>query len=428
MIFCAVVLILSGIVWIRCGKSLSAEKRRIIGVMAAAALLGGAEGIVSSQSPKLLEGNLLERNENGGGSYEEELTLYVEGYEEKLDYRLEVPEQILTKKEEEEYLAAAREEMEQEFPGENESVNCIRGGVVIRDSYQGGKVEAEWSFDDYKVMDFQGNVIAKELSGEGTLVKARVEMFCGTSSCEEEFYFQVFPVILDEKETFLQQLEKVIAKQSGERGEKFLRLPEAVGGQQLAWVEKKDHTPEKILLFGGILAAFIPLLERSRQQERQKKRDRLLEIEYPDMVSKVALLLSSGMTVQGAWRKIAFSYEEKRKDRASAEIPVYEEMLITCREMDSGVGEQRAYERFGERCGQAGYRKFGNILAQNLRKGSQGIVVLLEQEAENAFEERKSAAKKYGEEAGTKLLFPMMIMLGIVMLILIIPAVFAFQV
>ena len=54
--------------------------------------------------------------------------------------------------------------------------------------------------------------------------------------------------------------------------------------------------------------------------------------------------------------------------------------------------------------------------------------VLLEQEAQNAFEERKHAAKRYGEEAGTKLLFPMMLMLGIVMVILLVPAVLAFQI
>ncbi len=35
--------------------------------------------------------------------------------------------------------------------------------------------------------------------------------------------------------------------------------------------------------------------------------------------------------------------------------------------------------------------------------------------------------KRYGEEAGTKLLFPMMLMLGIVMVILL-PAVLAFQI
>ena len=45
------------------------------------------------------------------------------------------------------------------------------------------------------------------------------------------------------------------------------------------------------------------------------------------------------------------------------------------------------------------------------------MAALLEQEAEEAFEERKNSAKKLGEEAGTKLLFPMLLMLGIVIAI-----------
>ena len=50
------------------------------------------------------------------------------------------------------------------------------------------------------------------------------------------------------------------------------------------------------------------------------------------------------------------------------------------------------------------------------------------QEAGNAFEERKNMARRLGEEAGTKLLLPMMMMLGIVMMLIIIPAYFSFSV
>lgn len=67
------------------------------------------------------------------------------------------------------------------------------------------------------------------------------------------------------------------------------------------------------------------------------------------------------------------------------------------------------------------------MLAQNLKMGSYGLVALLEQEAERAFEVRKASAKRYGEEAGTKLLFPMMLMLGLVIVVLMVPAVMAFQ-
>lgn len=150
-------------------------------------------------------------------------------------------------------------------------------------------------------------------------------------------------------------------------------------------------------------------------------------LEYPDVVSKLAILLSAGMTLQGAWKKIALLYEKRRKNSTFPKKTVYEEMLVACHEMESGMGEERVYVRFGERCKEAGYRKLANILSQNLRKGTKDIVKLLEQEAEQSFEKRKQEAKRYGEEAGTKLLFPMMLMLGMIMVILIIPAIISFK-
>jgi flagellar motor component MotA len=64
---------------------------------------------------------------------------------------------------------------------------------------------------------------------------------------------------------------------------------------------------------------------------------------------------------------------------------------------------------------------------QNLKKGSRELVNLLELEAIDAFEERKNQAKKYGEEAGTKMLFPMVGMLVVVMGIIMFPALISFS-
>ena len=43
-----------------------------------------------------------------------------------------------------------------------------------------------------------------------------------------------------------------------------------------------------------------------------------------------------------------------------------------------------------------------------------------------AFEQRKNLAKKLGEEAGTKLLLPLFLMLGVVMVMMVVPAFLAF--
>ena len=114
------------------------------------------------------------------------------------------------------------------------------------------------------------------------------------------------------------------------------------------------------------------------------------------MVSNLALLLGAGMTVSKAWNRLTENYMNERQKRTICRKEVYEEMQRTSFEIKNGMGEERAYERFGERCGGYRYRKFGNLLAQNLRKGSRGLTRLLEQEAEDAFEERKSMARKLG--------------------------------
>ena len=96
--------------------------------------------------------------------------------------------------------------------------------------------------------------------------------------------------------------------------------------------------------------------------------------------------------------------------------------------MNSGVGERRSYERFMQRCQVKVYQQLGMMLQQNLQKGNQGMTEILRREAMQAFEERKALAKIQGEEAGTKLLLPMFLMLAIVLVMVIIPAFLSLQI
>ena len=68
------------------------------------------------------------------------------------------------------------------------------------------------------------------------------------------------------------------------------------------------------------------------------------------------------------------------------------------------------------------------LLNQNLRKGTKGLTNLLQREAQEAFEERKNMAKKLGEEAGTKLMIPLFLMLAVVFVIVTVPAFLTIQI
>lgn len=50
---------------------------------------------------------------------------------------------------------------------------------------------------------------------------------------------------------------------------------------------------------------------------------------------------------------------------------------------------------FGKRCNVMCYIKLGNLLAQNISKGTDNIFQLLKEETEKAFEDRKALAKNW---------------------------------
>ena len=73
------------------------------------------------------------------------------------------------------------------------------------------------------------------------------------------------------------------------------------------------------------------------------------------------------------------------------------------------------------------YMKLSSLLEQNRRTGTKNLQQLLEQEMSAAWEEQKHAARRLGEEAGTRLLIPLFLMLIVVMVIIMVPALLAVQ-
>jgi hypothetical protein len=68
------------------------------------------------------------------------------------------------------------------------------------------------------------------------------------------------------------------------------------------------------------------------------------------------------------------------------------------------------------------YVRLSNLLLQNLKRGNSSFPERLREEAYKAGEERLQQSRRLGEEAGTRLLVPMVMMLGVVMLLIMFPA------
>lgn len=149
--------------------------------------------------------------------------------------------------------------------------------------------------------------------------------------------------------------------------------------------------------------------------ERLKRRYRMIRIDFPDFLNKLTLLVDAGLTVQRSWQKIAINNERNR--------PLYEEIERVWLNIKGGKSESEAYEEFARRCRAPEISKFVSAILQNLRKGNDKLVTILRVQASDCWEIRKNEAKKLGEEASSKLLFPMMIMFIAILIIVLTPAV-----
>ena len=66
--------------------------------------------------------------------------------------------------------------------------------------------------------------------------------------------------------------------------------------------------------------------------------------------------------------------------------------------------------------------RFASLITSSLQTGGRNTRKLLEEEMEEAFKQRKDLARRRGEEASTKLLLPMFLILGTVMIMVVAPA------
>ena len=289
------------------------------------------------------------------------------------------------------------------------------------------KEEKDRSLSLFLAVALAGNLLGMALTVQNGDSQVYVEG-TGLKKEEDQTYEEKFMVSVDGKKAgsmYVQIPEKELEEEQEKTQDQNItseqqqkkELEEAIANYNL---EKND--PDYAFLF-LITGTVLFLIKRREGQAVLVKRQEELLMDYPGLIMKFTLLVQAGMTVRKIFQKMAFDYQRKQGKRKRT---AYEEILILCHEMDSGVSEMEAYRRFGERCGQVKYKTFATMLIQNLQKGSRQLADMLEKESMEAWDERKRKARVLGEAAATKLLVPMILMLLVVMAVIMIPACLAF--
>ncbi len=361
----------------------------------------------------------------GEGERTETLTVQVEDEDEAKELNITVQERKYTDEEKQQILTCALAELEELLPGQNESLDHVQSSLAFADSLQDGKVSVSWTTDPYGVIGVDGSIVSAEAE-EGTLVEIQATLNCDSLEAVYSVCANVFPPDRTEEEQLVDSiLEEVALADEESSYESELVLPVLAAGRELTWLAKERSNPSFSVLAMTLVFCVCVCLQMDNQvHTKAEERKKQLLLDYPDLMWKMTMLLGAGMSIRGVFIRISEEYQRSRKQEQPRYV--YEEVVRTCLEMQSGVGEAQAYERFGKRCQLPEYIRLGSVLSQNLRKGAKGLTALLETEAEASLNERKNHARKIGEQAGTKLLLPMILMLGIVLTVLMVPAFLSF--
>ena len=147
--------------------------------------------------------------------------------------------------------------------------------------------------------------------------------------------------------------------------------------------------------------------------ERQNECER----EFPNAISKLALLVNSGVILHDAWEMVA----------RGKEGTFYEMMWKSCEAMQNGQSEIDAIHDFGVVTNSEDIKKFASALIQSIERGGGELPQFLANQSSELWAQRRQKTLQKGEKAASSLIMPIALMFLGVMLIVISAAITSFS-
>jgi Flp pilus assembly protein TadB len=210
-----------------------------------------------------------------------------------------------------------------------------------------------------------------------------------------------------------------------EEGDEISLPDSTASGIRLSWKEPGSYS---LLALLAILIVIGFAAYRSRYSIVDKAVERWREgvcRDFPGFLNKLLLLLNAGLVITSAITKIADDYSAHFNE--GEERYFYEELCgIRDRMRASNSTLTVEFADMATRSGQREVMRFSTILADNIDKGN-ALAEKLAQESQTLWRARKKIAEEKGRLAETKLTFPMVLQLLVIILITVTPAVMSMQ-
>lgn len=319
----------------------------------------------------------------------------------------------------EELHAQAIQYLKTVLPGENKSLEQVTTDLFFPELFPETGGDIRWISDAPWLITTEGEVLNAELQDAET-TQITAEISYGSEVRCFSTVVTVYPAVYTGEEAVLKAVrEELSAKETAGRTKERFYVPESVQGYRTEQVTEENYSAAGFFV---LLAITVPLLLYSGYfggiDTRRKERKELVESGYSEFITKLSLLMAAGISVRQAFGRLAEEYEKNY----GAKHVLARELKVTRQELDNGNSEAVVYEALGRRLGTLAYRRMASLLTQNASKGVQGMRMLLLQEARDVMAQDRAGIRQKGEQAGTRLLLPMMGLLVLVFAILLVPA------
>lgn len=153
---------------------------------------------------------------------------------------------------------------------------------------------------------------------------------------------------------------------------------------------------------GFVLGIVVPFAMYKDLYTKVKQREQDILIELPELLNRIVLLVGAGETVQRA----IIHCVDSQGDR---DHPLYNELRKTAGDWNNGYSFQQSFEQFSRRCGVQEVTIFTTTVLLNFRRGGGDFVLALRDLSHALWEKRKAVSRAKGEQASSKLVFPMVL-------------------
>lgn len=348
--------------------------------------------------------------------------------EEKLSYKAggkkgdvtaEINAMSIPAEKEAEYIEKAKAEIDKSFLGDNKDCEHISKDLALSNTYADDFVDCYYDFSPEDYIDLDGKVHFENVK-EDTIVNVACTLTCGNTSEVYSFPIKLIKPDAKTSEGFSYFLTGALNDADEAEGEKYV-LPKTIGNKKISFYRKFDKRGPMLLFLGIMMIPVIIFGEKEKKKRTAKEYQKMLSVNYAVIVEKLALFVNAGIRPKEAFARILKS-RKKLKKKGKMENAGYREIEEMLRSMENGTSEAGAYIDLGEKTDNKDYRRLSLLLSENISKGDRFLADELMNEEKDAFLKRKNRALALGEEASTKMVFPMVLLLIAVMIVLIVPA------